>query len=87
MASNSSFISASVTDITQVLDLVEQAQAIAASRVQEYNKVAFSGLLVEGDFTGRTFTMAQFIDAISSLTTAMPNLLGDHGTNLYRIKE
>ena len=87
MATKPSFIAGTASDTMQILDLVERAQAIAAQRVQEYTKMGFSASLIDSDFTGMPYTKQEFIDAISSLMNLFPNILGDHGTNLYRLKE
>lgn len=89
MASKSSFISATVNDVQAILDHIEQAQAIAAARAQEW--VALQGqsfmVLEESDFAGMNFTLAQFSDVQTALNQLMPTILGNWAGVFYRVKE
>jgi hypothetical protein len=69
----------------RILSLIEQAQAIAASQAQEYNKLGGATFL-EGFTWDGDVTEQNLLDAVSSLTSAFPDILGAHGTNLYRLK-
>jgi len=69
----------------QILNLIEQAQAIAAAQTQEYNKLGGSSFL-EGFSWDGDITEQNLLDAVSSMSSAFPDLLGAHGTNLYRLK-
>ncbi|MBN1814720.1 MAG: hypothetical protein JXA14_22965 [Anaerolineae bacterium] len=71
---------------TDVLALVEQAQAKASAMVQEYNKLGGATFLTGFDWEGTDITEQQLLDAVSSLQLAFPDLLGGNGTNLYRVK-
>lgn len=71
----------------QILRLIEQAQAVAAAQVQEWNKLGGSTFLTGFDYTGLDIDGNDITAAISSMTTALPDILGDHGTNLYTVKD
>lgn len=87
MATNTSFINGTISDVQQILDLVEAAQAKAAARTQEWNASILGGMVLEeADFEGRNYTLSQFADVQTSLN-AMATLLGGHATVFYRIKE
>ena len=70
----------------RVLNLVEQAQAEAAAAVQEWNKLGGATFLTGFVWDDLDITAQQFTDAVASLGSAMPDILGAHGTNLYTIK-
>ena len=70
----------------RVLSLIEEAQAQAASLVQQWNKLGGAAAIASFDFTGYDLTSAEIGDAINSLGTAFPDILGAHGTNLYKLK-
>lgn len=75
------------SDITQILDLIERAQAIAAARTQEIAKLGGGAAALNGvDWTGKDVTQEQVFDALSSLDVAMPDLLEFHGSNFYKVK-
>lgn len=84
---NGTFIAATLNDVKQMLDLIEQAQAIAAARAAEWLALQNGPFLVleEGDFEQYAFTMAQFADVQTALN-AVPNILGGWGTVYYRVK-
>lgn len=87
MASNGSFIAGTVADVQALLNQVEQAQATAAARSQEWAAQVTGGMtLVEGDFEGRTYTLAQFADVQTALNN-MATILGGNAVVLYRVKE
>ena len=72
--------------IGQILATIERAQAQAAALVQAWNKLGGSAFVDTDDFTDSDITEAEFEAAISSLSTAFPDILGAHGTNLYKLK-
>lgn len=71
--------------VKRILDLVEEAQALSAEVVQQWNKVA-AGTKLGGYAWPEGYSEEEFMTAISSLQTAMPDILGAHGTNLYKLK-
>lgn len=71
--------------VKRILDLVEEAQALSAEVVQQWNKVA-GGTKIGAYPWPEGYTGEDFVTAIASLETAMPDILGAHGTNLYRLK-
>ena len=71
--------------VKRILKLVEEAQALSAEVVQQWNKVS-AGTKLGGYVWPEGYSEAEFVTAISSLETAMPDLLGAHGTNLYKLK-
>lgn len=71
--------------VKRVLDLVEEAQALSAEVVQQWNKVS-AGSKLGGYPWPDGYSEQEFVTAIASLQSAMPDILGDHGTNLYMLK-
>ncbi len=71
--------------VKRILVLVEQAQALSAEVVQQWGKVGGS-TTIEGYVWPAGYSEAEFLSAISSLQSAMPDILGNHGTNLYKLK-
>lgn len=71
--------------VKRILDLVEEAQALSAEVVQQWGKVS-AGSKLGGYPWPEGYSEAEFVTAISSLQTLMPDVLGDHGTNLYKLK-
>lgn len=69
-----------------VLDLIEQAQALAAAQVQEYVKVGGATFLSGFDYTDYDIDADDVANGVSSMQNAMPDLLGANGTNLYILK-
>lgn len=87
MANAENILIATRSDVTRILDLIEQAQAIAAARTQEITKLGGGAAALAGvDWTGKDVTQQQMFDALSSLDVAMPDLLEFHGSNLYKVK-
>jgi len=74
--------------VSVLLKEQEQVQARAAALVQRWNKLggsAFLAGMTAEDWTAVGVAEADFLAAMSSLGTAFPDVLGDHGTNLYKI--
>jgi hypothetical protein len=71
----------------KVLDLIEQAQAEAAAMSQEWTKLGGATFLTGFDYTEMDIDADDITNAMSSLSTAMPDILGSHGTNLYTLKD
>lgn len=71
--------------VKRILTLVEQAQALSAEVVQQWNKVSAVSKL-GGYQWPEGYSEEEFVTAIASLQTLMPDVLGDHGTNLYKLK-
>lgn len=71
----------------RVVALIEQAQATAAAQAQEWTKLGGETFLTDFDYTGMDIAAADVANAMSSLTTLMPDILGAHGTNLYKMKD
>ena len=86
MVQQANLISDVRNGLNEITKLVEQAQAKSAALVQMYNKLGGSSFLTGHDWSGSDITEQEFLDAVSSLGTAMPDLLGAHGTNLYKMR-
>lgn len=90
MATNINFINGTISDVQRILDLVEAAQAAAAARAQEWQARVSHPTnpmeLVEDDFGGRNYGLAEFADVQTALN-AMPTILGGWAAVLYLIKE
>jgi len=71
--------------VKRILMLIEQAQGLSAEVVQQWNKVSGASKL-GGYQWPEGYSEEDFVTAISSLQTLMPDVLGAHGTNLYRLK-
>ena len=71
----------------RILRLIEQAQAEAAAQVQEYNKVGGSSFLTGFDYTDMDINATDITNAITSMSSALPDILGNNGTNLYKLKD
>ncbi len=72
---------------SRAVKLIEQAQAEAAAAVQEWNKLGGEAMFSGYEWPeGSDITQAEFTTGVSSLSTAMPDILGDHGTNLYKMR-
>ncbi len=74
--------------VKQLLGAIEAVQGDAAALVQRWNKLGGSAAVADlalEDWTALGLTETQFTDAMSSLGTLFPDLLGAHGTNLYTI--
>ena len=72
-----------------LLRAVEDLQGGAAAVVQGWNKrggAAFLAGITQEEWDGLGVTEAQVIAAVGSLSTLFPDLLGDHGTNLYGVE-
>ena len=72
-------------NIAQVIAYIEQAQAIAAKTVQQWNKLGGATSVSGFDWNTLNVTEQEFLDAVSSLSTALPDIMGAHGTNLYKV--
>lgn len=87
MANAVSTIAATRRDVTEILQHVEQAQSLAASRAQLITALGGASAAKEGfDFTQSDITLEQFLNAVSTMQVLFPTLLGDHATNLYLLK-
>lgn len=73
-------------NVNEILKHIEAAQALAAKTVQEWNKLGGSAAIAAVDFTDSDITAADVATAVSSMSGAMPDILGDHGTNFYKLK-
>lgn len=87
MANAQSTVPATRRDITRILSLIEEAQALAASRAQLVTALG-GAAAVKGDydFSQSDITLDQFMNALNTLETLFPTILGDHATNLYSLK-
>jgi hypothetical protein len=83
MADQGATIGAIRSEIQESVKLVEQAQAIAARAVQRYNKLGGAAFLVDYVWPAE-LSEADFIAAVGSLGTLFPDIMGNHGTNLYK---
>lgn len=72
--------------VNGVLEKIEEAQALAAAAVQQYNKLGGGSYLSGFDWETIEIAEQEFLDAVSSLSTALPDILAAHGTNLYKVK-
>lgn len=70
----------------EILRHVEAAQALAARQVQEWNKLGGADFFTDFNWETVHVTSAQISTAVSTLSTAFPDILGAHGTNLYLVK-
>jgi hypothetical protein len=84
---NGNFIAATVQDVKNILNLIEQAQAIAAGRMQEWTALLANSFLdlQESDFEEYSFSLANFADIATALN-AMPTLLAGWDVVFYRVK-
>jgi len=71
----------------RILDHIEQAQAEAAAQVQEWNKLGGSTFLDGFDYTEMDIDADDVTAAVSSMSSALPDILGNDGTNLYKLKD
>ena len=86
MARADRFITATREDAVRILDLVEQAQAIAAARLQEYNAIPDkTAMAAEFDWDVVDMSAAEFVAGMTALES-FPSILGDNATALYRFK-
>lgn len=87
MANAASTISATRRDITSILDHIEQAQSLAASRFQLVTALGGAEAAKAGfDFSQSDITLEQYLNAVNSLSALFPHIMGDHATNLYLMK-
>lgn len=86
MAQQALMIAGIRNEINRVLSIVEDAQARAAAVVQGWNKLGGASFLTGYDWTGSDISEQEFIDAVSSLSSLFPDVLGTDGTNLYKMK-
>lgn len=86
MAAADTFVTNTRTDVVQILELIERAQAIAAARVQE--TVALGGVDIINDFDWDAVEMTkqEFSQALVALQDSFPSLLGDDAAKLYPFK-
>jgi hypothetical protein len=86
MAQADLIVTSTHEDIRQILDLFEQAQAIAAARVQELQKVGGVAVIDAFDWSGVELDKSEFIAGILVLQNTFPDLLGTDGEALYTVK-
>lgn len=87
MANAASTIAATRRDVTTILQHIEQAQSIAASRAQLIIALGGAAAAKEGfDFSQSDVTLEQFLNAVSTMQELFPTILGEHATNLYTLK-
>ncbi len=71
----------------QILGLIEQAQAVAATVTQEINALGGgAAATADVDWGTMSVTEQEFYDALSSCANGLPTILGGHATNLYKAK-
>lgn len=71
----------------QILSLIEQAQAVAATVTQETNALGGGAAATAGvDWNAMSLTQQEYFDALSSCANGLPTILGGHATNLYKAK-
>ena len=86
MARADRFITETREDVVRIIDLVEQAQAIAASRLQEYNAISDKETLEEEfDWEAVEMELSDFRKGMKELEK-FGDLLGDGAVDLYRFK-
>lgn len=74
------------SEVREVVALVERAQAIAARVVQKYNKLGGAAFFAEEAIEWpEDCAQAEFVAAVASLGTLFPDILGNHGTNFYKV--
>ena len=71
--------------VRKILREIEASQGAAAALAERWNKLGGVMAVAGVDWEAVGITEAQFTNAISSLGTLFPDLLGNHGTNLYTI--
>jgi len=71
----------------QILALIEQAQARAAAQAQEWTKLGGTDFLTDFEYTGMDIGATEVANAMNTITTLMPDILGAHGTNLYKLRD
>ena len=85
MAQSDFIVTETHEKVTRILTLVEQAQALSAEVVQQWVKVSAGSKL--GNYPWpEGYSEEEFVTAIATLQTLMPDVLGAHGTNLYKLK-
>ena len=85
MARADRFITETREDVVRVLDLIEQAQAIAAARLQEYNSISDKqALAAEYDWTAVDMEVTDFVAGMAALDIS--TILGDDAAALYKFK-
>ena len=85
MAQSDFIVTETHEKVKRILALVEQAQALSAEVVQQWVKVSAGSKL--GNYPWpEGYAEEEFVTAISTLQTLMPDVLGAHGTNLYKLK-
>lgn len=87
MARAANFIIETKQDIMQILNLIEQAQAIAAARLQEYNSIADKTAMAgEFDWEAVDMDIAEFSAGMTALASMSTLLSAANATALYRFK-
>ena len=86
MARADRFITDSRGDVVRILDLIEQAQAIAAARLQEYNSISDTPTMAqEFDWDVVDMDVADFVEGMTALEH-MAGILDVDAEALYRFK-
>jgi hypothetical protein len=75
-----------VARINRIIHQTEQAQAEAAAIFQMWNKLG-GAASIAGATVANGATETQISDAVASLGTLFPDILGTHGTNFYVLKD
>ena len=71
--------------VRHILDQIEAVQGDAAALVQRWNKLGGATSVAAVDWEAVGVTQQEFADAMASLGTLFPDIMGAHGTNLYKI--
>lgn len=88
MARADTFITSTREDVVRMLDLQEQAQAIAAARLQEYNSMSSAdktAIAEEFGWEAVEMTVSEFVAGMAALEN-MADILGANATALYKFK-
>lgn len=86
MARADRFITETRDDIVSILFLIEQAQAKAASRLQEYNSIPDKATMAqEYNWDSVDMDITEFVEGMTALEN-LGTILGDDATALYRFK-
>lgn len=84
MAQSDNVVTQTHTTVVEVLQHIEQAQALAAARVAQITALGGGATAVAGYEWPAGVTEQDFLDAVSSLSSKLPALITDgHNTNLY----
>lgn len=81
------FIGDTQQDVIKILDLIEEAQAIAAARLQEYNSIQDKATMA-GEYAwpgAPDMTITEFSAGMAALAN-LAGILGDDAETLYKFK-